>query len=123
MTEQPEHEKLSRVAAQSQVVCEFIEWLASRGTHLMRWYEDDEEVTCYGDVWHDCNDGRHVGTDGRDRGACRVCDGRGTTTAHREGWVPNGEYIQTLLAKFFEIDQAKLEWEKRAMIATLQGRY
>jgi len=37
-----------------------------------------------------------------------------------EGMVPNRTPIQELLAKFFEIDQDKLEEEKRAMLGALR---
>lgn len=68
----PEHAKLLKVSAQSQICGEFIDWLAVRGFH--------------------------VESNKRSRPTFR---------------------LRPMLAEFFEIDENKLEEEKRAMLATL----
>lgn len=41
----------------------------------------------------------------------------------QETWVPNSEQITTLLARFFQINEGRIEAEKRAMLTTLRDRY
>lgn len=47
MSDYPEHDKMSEVAEQTQVIGEFLEWLTSEGVQLMIWREDmtDSRVT------------------------------------------------------------------------------
>ena len=78
MSDYPEHEKLEKIAATSQAIGEFLEWLEEQGVVLCRFGGFDMAYPCR-------------------------------------------ESKETLLAQHFQINLAKLEAEKRAMIATLRG--
>lgn len=95
----PEHEKLHKIAEQSQAIGDFLAWLqAEKGWELGKEHEHDED-TCY----H--SDGMH-----------RMC-GLG------EGDHEMARYDKTdLLAEFFKIDQKKLEAEKRSMLEQMRKK-
>jgi hypothetical protein len=87
----PEHEKLKRVAAESQACGEFLEWLRQRYT-LAEYHVHSA----------DC-----VSPEDTSRYSC----GMSISILY-----PSVVDVQHLLAKFFEIDTAKIEEEKRAML-------
>lgn len=126
----PEHEKLSAIKDQSQAIGEFLEWLqGSKSARLLTWHEADVEEPCTGDLMLGCNDGNKAAREsgrvfsrGGVRVRCDVCKGTGKVIRHEQGYVPVGS-TQDLLAEFFEIDQAKLEQEKCAMLDGLRARH
>lgn len=78
-TEYPEHEKLKKVADESQTCGEFLDWLKhEKGFVLHEWNERLQEYVV--------------------------------------AWTP----INTMLAEFFEIDQDRLEAEKRTMLEEIR---
>lgn len=91
MNEYPEHQKLAKVKNKSQSIGEFLDWC--RGT-LCELHE--HTIDCEPEV------GRH-----------RICGlGEGE-------YVPMQVPVEKLLAEFFDIDLARLEDEKRAMLDEL----
>lgn len=119
MSEYPEHDKLTQVREQSQAIGEFLEWLEGRGVNLCR-YQDEFETR---DVY--------VHRDTGERKA-RLREPEGVEALR---WLPTGETkdvkvgegfhivterMENLLAEFFGIDQAKLDTEKRQMLAELR---
>ncbi len=117
----PEHEKLQKVVDKSQIIGEFLEYLSSQGVHLRQWMDWTEEVTCDGNLDFDCIAGRKLSIfNGNDKGECSVCKGSSILTKQHEGWMPYNKSIPTMLADFFEIDQNKIEEEKRAMLDKLR---
>jgi hypothetical protein len=88
----PEHEKLRAIQSQSQLLGEFLdEWCSARGIELCRLVDSGKRTGFRGD------DDRDV-----------VMEYSPVTSTHR------------LLAEFFGIDLAKIEQEKRAMLAALE---
>lgn len=106
-----EHLKLEKIAPLSQAIGEFLEWLPSQGTQLMRWAETVESDVCDGTFMSYCRGPK-----------CEVCGGTKIVETKHSAWVPNGKSVQDMLAEFFEIDQDKLEAEKRHMLETLRSR-
>ncbi len=92
MTEQqyPEHEKLHAVKERSQAIGEFLEWLGTNGFHLAKWMK-----VCAPD------------------GSAGECD-------EVDQLVQQSFNIENLLAEYFQIDLAKLEQEKRAMLEQIR---
>lgn len=87
----PEHEKLAAVQDHSQAIGQFLDTCRYQICELMC-------LNC-GQVRpsEDC---------------CR---------RHRPEYLPLSKSIQTVLAEYFEIDQDKLEAEKRAMLQAIRG--
>lgn len=98
MEEYLEHEKLHKVADESQRIGEFLDWLNQQGINLMRWVEEvrTEEV-------------EHL-----------LTGKMYTRNVHVREWQHTGESIQALLARYFEIDLDKIDAEKRAMLAAIR---
>jgi hypothetical protein len=95
----PEHEKLRAIQDQSQKCGEFFEWLTGTKRYTVGEYHRHDE-SCTED-----------GTKGVGRFTC----GSSTSVLY-----PVSCNTRKLLAEFFEIDEAKLEDEKRAMLAALR---
>lgn len=89
----PEHDKLRAVAKESQRCGEFLEWLTGPQNYTLGEYHTHND---------DCIE------DGE-----RVCGSSERTL------YPAALNVRKLLARFFEIDEAKLENEKRAMLDSL----
>jgi transposase-like protein len=106
-----EHDKLKVIAPFSHRIGEFLEWLPAQGVRLMRWVETVDVEPCDGTILDTCRGKR-----------CERCKGANVIAIKRKGWIPHGESIQAMLAAFFEIDQDKIEVEKRHMLAELQKR-
>lgn len=98
MEEYPEHEKLHKVADESQGIGEFLDWLNDQGIVLMRWVDEvrTEEV-------------EH-----------RFTGKLSTRKVYIQEWQYTGESIQALLARYFEIDLEKIDAEKRAMLGAMR---
>jgi hypothetical protein len=109
--EYTEHNKLAKIAPLSQSIGEFVEWLSGEGVHLMRWTETTDVEICDGTILSQCRGER-----------CDACGGAKVVEINRAMWVPHGVNITDMLAMFFEIDQAKLEQEKRHMLDALRKR-
>lgn len=94
----PEHEKLRAVKDKSQSIGEFIEWLPSQNLMLAR-------KVCPHGYWpmETCEESKY----------CR----RGE---EREHLWPAPEQINTLLARFFSIDQTALDEEKDRMLEEIR---
>lgn len=106
-----EHIKLAKIAPLSQAIGEFLEWLGGEGVHLMRWTETVDVEPCDGTFLNDC------------RGeTCSECGGANVIKVKHSGWTPHGMSTPDMLASFFEIDQTKLEQEKRHMLEVLRKR-
>ena len=95
-TKYPEHEKLKAVVAQSQTVGAFLDWLRDeKGISLAVQHAHNES----------CSEG-----------------GRWARCGYSNGdYAPAFASTRNLLAEFFEIDEEKIENEKRAMLAELRG--
>jgi hypothetical protein len=119
MSKYPEHEKLSKVSDKSTACGQFVEWLAEKGILLARRHEHTPE--CYED--HRC--GRDCAYDacGRQPGGSRDTKIRtcGMLTEH-PALYRIYEPLTKLLAEFFDIDEKKIEVEKRAMLDDLRRR-
>jgi hypothetical protein len=121
-TPYPESEKLHAVHETSQMIGEFIEWLPTRGKFIGTWRT---LVDCPGggafSNWT-CESGVKVhDRTGEDGGTCPVCDGKGVVEASNP--IPEIDYvdINKLLAEFFNIDLAKVDLERRAMLDALRA--
>lgn len=92
-----EHDKLHAISDKSQACGAFYDWLHEKG-------------------WVLCEFHLHTNCE-RDK------DGFGWDCGISKGsYVPIMPEIRKLLAEFFEIDEAKLEAEKRAMLIKLRSR-
>lgn len=103
MSPYPEHEKLKEIQDKSQVCGEFLEWLLGPQRYQLGQYHEHTD-----DCWlpnENLLDGRR-----------RVC-GMGAQTLY-----PAAANHRKLLAEFFEIDEEKLDEEKRAMLDELRAR-
>lgn len=108
MKQYPEHEKLKQVSGKSQTVGTFLDWLveqksielAVRHEHTEHCYEQRERVN-------------GVGTFVSSAICCGY--GSGDLVSAR---IP----FRQLLAEFFEIDEEKIETEKREMLEELRKR-
>ena len=124
----PEHEKLRAVSERSQAIGEFLDWLRTpkedggKGVHLHTWEEWEEDDLC---PVLGCRDGKlNPGKLNPGRSYerdCQRCGGTGLVKVEREGWMPLRPGVEKLLAEFFDINLAKLEDEKRAMLDNLRA--
>lgn len=89
-SEYPEHDKLKAISEYSQQIGAFLEWMKSDGIRLSR---------------------PHVHT--------RDCDNNWCDYDMAQ-LVHDNESIQDRLARYFEIDQNKLDHEKREMLAAIR---
>lgn len=89
----PEHDKLRAVAKESQTCGEFLEWLTGPQGYTLGEYHLHVDECC---------------VDGT-----RICD------MSNRALYPAPINVRRLLATFFEIDETKLEDEKRSMLNSL----
>ena len=102
MSKYPEHEKLEKVKDKSQACGEFLEWLLGpRGYQLGEYHEHVD------DCW--------LPNENQLDGRRRMC-GMDAQTIY-----PVPLNVRKLLAEFFEIDEDKLDKEKRAMLDELRA--
>jgi hypothetical protein len=138
VSEYPEHEKLKAIADQSQICGAFYDWLQEEKCvdMVQRYdYERDEDGCKVwrdfdGNIRDDYTDPDHMpgwGTKAHkameqmrdDLGMdCRLVPKPGGPID-----MPIRQPIQSLLAEFFEIDEDKLEAEKRAMLEACRAAY
>ena len=93
----PEHEKLRAISGESQVIGDFLEWF--RSTKKVRFLQAHEHS-------EDCQGPQQCGF--------------GDEHPFDLGIVPGS--IADWLAEYFEIDQTKIDNEKRAMLEDLRKR-
>lgn len=94
-----EHERLSLIKDKSQAIGDFVEWLAEKGIRLCR--EHEHTGACYDDE----EDPSHTWP------MCELRDGQ-----FIQVYAP----ITKLLAEHFDINEDKLEREKRQMLADIR---
>ena len=103
MSDYPEHEKLHQIADESQTIGSFIDFgLPQMG--LVIFEQPYRQCPCWScgrerknGKWHAKHD---EPTEGR--------------------WYPTRRSIQTILAEYFDIDQKKIDAEKKQMLSTLR---
>lgn len=130
MTTHPECDKMIAVHEDSQKLGEFIEWLGSDeggGLFIAEW---DRQVEC---GWHtpfysrgqrkfrECVDGVIVDSDREPQGQCDMCSGTGFVDRIEPRGMPHHESIERLLARYFNIDLAEVERERRAILDGLRA--
>ena len=119
MSNYPEHDKLSKISDESQLVGEFIDWLQDKGYTICKFQEagtngepyripaTEEDIDALEFRWE--RDDARAG---------------GILNPAYESWgdhfFPIHRGIQSWLAEFFGIDQEKLEDEKRQMLERLR---
>jgi hypothetical protein len=94
VSDYPEHDKLALVKDETQAAGDFVEWLGTQGIFLAKTYMFTKD---------DC-----VTDDEAEMRYERTC--------------PVAKSLVTLLAEWAEIDQNKIEAEKRAMLATIRAQ-
>lgn len=132
MTDYPEHEKLRRISDQSQAIGEFLDWLThERGVELQEfrvWYEwvppansrwpelygPRTPVRLTGYTWWPPG-GRERPDVAYEPESSMEQRLYGHFRRH-EGWFHVRASIRDLLADYFDIDQNRLEDEKRQML-------
>ena len=104
VSDYPELEKLSAISDKSQAIGEFLEWvLEKKGAFLaldVEWEEDKPTVAAYG---LDPEDPDYE-----------------TRKVKRQATCPLTCSVDDLLAEFFEIDQGKVDKERRAMLKAMR---
>lgn len=144
MPETPECDRMVAVAEDSHKIGEFLDWLAEQGIHLcsMATYTDTcnkqegplivTPTKCENPRWWlvgerkwQCQGGRMIGhpqsnKPGEDSGPCDHCGGTGEIPLE-ERLAGISEGPERLLARYFEIDLALVETERRAILAALRS--
>lgn len=100
MNTYPEHDKVRVVQDRSQAIGEFLEWLGSKGVSLATYHEHTD--ACYDE------------SDWKNR--YPQC-GYGESQLQAEY-----KSIEARLAEYFDIDQDRLESEKRAMLDLIRSQ-
>lgn len=123
MSDYPEHDKLSKIKDRSQAIGEFLEWLSGQGVNLMRWQTFTEPKDC-GCAMNLRHRGEQLSLTSNTWVTCEKCGGSGYSDEVREmeAWGhANVGTTSQLLAAYFEIDQARLDTEKQAMLDSIQA--
>lgn len=151
MSEYPEHEKLQAVTGETQAAGAFLEWLPTQGVQLMIWREDLSDIRLVdeqcmrrrtdgpghdpacapqrpvdGDLYNDHGFAYWLGHcthwEASDTGTCCRCgQGHYREVTGIHGWTPETRSVNQLLADWADIDQNKIEAEKRQMLAALRN--
>lgn len=95
MSDYPEHDKLEEISDKSQEIGDFLSWLAEGE------YQSSEDL---GSIELGCYRSRFTGQ-------------------REESMSPTMVPVETLLAAYFEIDQDKIEDEKRSMLRACAKAY
>lgn len=101
MAKYPEHEKLEAVAERSQAIYDFVEFVGGQGWNFRKEGTYKDIITIGG--WPTSAPETQKEVDQ----TLLVLMGEGT--------------LRNLLGEFFDIDLAKIEQEKRAMLAEIRG--
>lgn len=110
----PEHEKLKAIKDQSQAIGEFIEWLKSQGYYICE--RRDAERPQEGDVSFPSRTSRRA--DRLGDAFCEVLRAVADTACIY--WPTTKRLPDALLAEYFDINETKLDDEKRAMLGRLR---
>jgi len=120
----PESAKLSHQRSEWSTLVEFMEFLSMKNIRLMTYVSQTDEVTCPGSIFHGCDGGFRTEED--DAGGtyttkrkCDRCSGTGKVTEHFEGFVDVPSSTNNLIYEHLDVDPAKLEAERRSMLASL----
>lgn len=125
MSDYPECERMVAVAPESQKIGEFLDWLGQQGIHLAVFEHKIEcgyrslQTTYVGIPRRRCIEGRLINDEDDDVGECGKCDGTGLIDRIDPILVPRGGSTEALLAKYFGIDQDKVDAERRQMLKAL----
>jgi hypothetical protein len=141
-----EHDKLQKVQADAQAAGDFVTWLATQGIHLMMWREDltdlrvtDPECTVRREELQPCDQThrragdaglapwlrhclhwqdpeREVADPAKAGFCCRCGKGQFSEIHGVKAWTGPGKNLVELLAEWTDIDQGKIEAEKRKML-------
>ena len=115
MAEYPEHDKLCAIKDQSQAIGAFIEWMGEHGYHIC------ERTHAVSESANQVIEAPEPGTWQRKRLGDRFCDLLGALIdANTIYWPTTKRLPNALLAQYFDIDEDKLETEKRAMLDELR---
>lgn len=122
----PESEKLSHQRSEWSTLVDFVEFLRSKNIRLMTYVQQAEEVTCPGTIFHGCDEGFQTNDDDeggtyRTARKCSNCEGTGKVTDRFEGFVDVPSSTDNLIYEHLSVDPAKLEAERRAMLASLNA--
>ena len=100
MSDYPEHDKLSAISDRSQAIGDFLEWLRSeKGAFLAHEFKWEDDSPTLGEI---------LGIEPENTRDRRV--------RIKSATMPFSYRVGLLLAEFFEIDQEKIDQEKRAML-------
>lgn len=133
--EAPECERLHEVHEQSQAIGEFLDWYAQQGWQRMRWatftddtpceYEVRKKVTETKWVRVECDGGkltrRHSYEDIWQED-CPRCGGTGLVPVERQDWAMDNRSLNTILAEYFNIDLAKVDRERKAILDMIREK-
>jgi hypothetical protein len=120
MSEYPEHDRMAAVKAESQTVGQFLEWMDTVGWHVAQWvcgghYDERQRhetkpETEYRDsvLWYHKNIPAQAGD-----GLADECE--------NPTLMYVGIGIEKMLARYFDIDLAKVSAEKDQMLARLRA--
>lgn len=118
VSEYPEHEKLKLISDKSQSIGDFLAWCGEQGIALQEFI--DKEKCLYVDERGECVDGTFFPVDPDEEARdCKKCRGSGVVKLAPQ-YVSPRESTVALLARFFQIDQDRIETEKRAMLDKLR---
>lgn len=110
----PEHDKLREITDDFQVIGEFIEWLSQNGYTICEQHKAESEPQA-----------AKLAVEPDSCAADRLGDSfarvlQAVADSAQIYWPVNGRQPDDLLARYFGIDQERLEDEKRAMLEKLR---
>lgn len=101
MSAYPELDKIHAVSKESESIGIFLEWLCEQGYHLAEYAEHTHTPDCWERDEH-----------GHKQWLCGYQEG--------DNFVPVSYTINTLLAQYYNIDEAKAEQERRRLLESLR---
>ncbi len=123
MSSCPEHDKMKSLRVESQTVGNFIDWL-SQVEHVHLCLHDEDQYVCEecGVITQEeVRYARGLGAEMSCR-KCRTNEVKNLVEFRPEGYYPyHYNRIESLIAKFLEIDLTKIDNEKRAMLDGLRA--
>lgn len=109
----PELDKLSALKGQTQKLGEFLDWLEQKGLIISRYHKHSLECVGGSEADLEVNRGRLTlkPMPAGQKAKCGVSE---------EDIEPMYIKIETMIANYFDLDENKMEDERRAMLADLQ---